>query len=109
MPAAGSIRSSVVDMSAFLRACLSPPSDSLGPALALAQRPAHRVNRRLSIGLGWLIATPRGRSAEVFHNGGTWGFASFAGFSPTRDRAVVVLANTARSVDRLGWRLLEDR
>ena len=46
---------------------------------------------------------------EVFHNGGTWGFASFAGFSPERDRAAVVLANTARSVDRLGWRLLEDR
>ncbi len=109
MPAAGSIRSNVVDMSAFLRASLSPPSDRLGPALALAQRPAHRVTRRISIGLGWLIATPRGRSTEVFHNGGTWGFASFAGFSPTRDRAAVVLANTARSVDRLGWRLLEDR
>jgi Beta-lactamase len=29
-----------------------------------------------------------------------------AAFSPERHRAVVVLSNTARSVDRLGWRLL---
>jgi hypothetical protein len=43
----------------------------------------------------------------VWHNGGTWGFRSFVGFTPDRDRAVVVLANTARSVDRIGWRLLD--
>jgi serine-type D-Ala-D-Ala carboxypeptidase/endopeptidase len=44
----------------------------------------------------------------VWHNGGTWGFSSFAAFSPERHRAVVVLSNTARSVDRLGWRLLDE-
>jgi CubicO group peptidase (beta-lactamase class C family) len=106
MPAAGSIRSNVADLSAFLRACLAPGPDPPGPALALAQRPMHRLNRRLSIGFGWLIVTPRRKSRAVWHNGGTWGFRSFAGFSPERGRAVVVLANTARSVDRLGWRLL---
>lgn len=107
MPAAGSIRSNVAEMSVFLQACLSPPADAPGPALALAQQPAHRLNRRMSIGLGWLIMTPRGKSPVVFHNGGTWGFRSFAGFSPERGRAAVVLANSARSVDRLGWRLLD--
>jgi serine-type D-Ala-D-Ala carboxypeptidase/endopeptidase len=61
----------------------------------------------MSIGFGWLIFTPRHKSQVVWHNGGTWGFASFAGFSPERDRAVVVLSNTARSVNRLGWRLLD--
>jgi serine-type D-Ala-D-Ala carboxypeptidase/endopeptidase len=109
MPAAGGIRSNVAEMASFLRACLSPGPDLPGPALALAQRPAHRVNRRMSIGLGWLIMAPRGKSPLVWHNGGTWGFRSIAGFSPERDRAVVVLANTARSVDRLGWRLLDGR
>jgi CubicO group peptidase (beta-lactamase class C family) len=108
MPAAGSIRSNVREMTAFLSACLAPVPDPPGPALALAQEPAHRVNRRMSIGLGWLIVTPRGKPPVVWHNGGTWGFRSFAGFSPERGRAVVVLSNTARSVDRLGWRLLED-
>jgi D-alanyl-D-alanine-carboxypeptidase/D-alanyl-D-alanine-endopeptidase len=106
MPAAGSLRSNLADMSSFVRACLSPEPDPPGPALAFAQRPVHRVNRRMSIGLGWLIVTHRSKGAVFWHNGGTWGFSSFAGFSPSRDRAVVVLANTARSVDRLGWRLL---
>jgi CubicO group peptidase (beta-lactamase class C family) len=107
MPAAGSIRSNLMDLSAFLGACLSPGIDPPGPALGLAQRAAHRVNRRMSIGLGWLMVTPRGKSPVVWHNGGTWGFRSFVGFTPDRDRAVVVLANTARSVDRIGWRLLD--
>lgn len=107
MPAAGSIRSTTRDMAAFLSACLSPGEDPPGPALALAQRPMHRVNRRISIGLGWLIVTARGKPPVIWHNGGTWGFRSFAGFSPERRRSVVVLSNTARSVDRLGWRLLD--
>ncbi len=59
------------------------------------------------MGLGWIVVTPRGKSATIFHNGGTWGFRSFAGFSPERGRAAVVLSNTARGVDGIGWRLLE--
>lgn len=43
----------------------------------------------------------------VWHNGGTWGFRSFAGMMPERGRAVVVMSNTAHSVDRLGLRLLQ--
>lgn len=108
MPAAGSLRSNLADMVDFLEACLSPLAEPPGPALELAQRPAHRTNRRVSVGLGWLIVTPRAKSPVVCHNGGTWGFRSFAGFSPGRRRAAVVMSNTARSVDRLGWRLLDD-
>lgn len=108
MPAAGSLRSNVADMSLFLEACLSPGPEPPGPALELALRPAHQINRRLSVGLGWLIVTPRGKTPVVWHNGGTWGFRSFAGFSRDRRRTAVVLSNTARSVDRLGWRLLDD-
>jgi len=43
----------------------------------------------------------------IWHNGGTWGFRSFAGFVPARGVAVVVLANTARGVDRLGVQVTE--
>ena len=107
MPAAGSLRSNVAEMSSLLRACLSPGSEPPGPALALAQRPAHRVSRRMCVGLGCVIMAPRGKAPLIWHNGGTWGYRSFAGFSPETDRAAVVLANTARGVDRLGWRLID--
>ena len=107
IPAAGSLRSTAGDMLRFLAACLQPPRAHPGPALARAARPHARISARASIGLGWLIVRRRGRRPFCFHNGGTWGFRSFAAFVPEARLAVVVLANTFRSVDRLGFRLLE--
>jgi D-alanyl-D-alanine-carboxypeptidase/D-alanyl-D-alanine-endopeptidase len=43
----------------------------------------------------------------LWHNGGTSGFRSFVGAARATGTAVVVLSNTARSVDRLGLRLLK--
>jgi CubicO group peptidase (beta-lactamase class C family) len=60
------------------------------------------------VGLGWLIARPPGAAGPVlWHDGGTGGFRSFVGVDREVGTAVVVLANTARSVDRLGLRLLK--
>jgi D-alanyl-D-alanine-carboxypeptidase/D-alanyl-D-alanine-endopeptidase len=43
----------------------------------------------------------------LWHNGGIGGFRSFVAFVREADTAVVVLSNTARSVGRLGLRLLK--
>jgi len=48
------------------------------------------------------------QAGETRFEDSPWGFRSFAGLTPSRDRAVVVLSNTARSVDRLGWHLLDE-
>lgn len=109
MPAAGSLRSSAEDMLRFLAACLDPPAGGPGPAIALAQEAHGRIGRRAEVGLGWMIAKPPRRPEVIWHNGGTWGFRSFAGFAPERRSAAVILSNTARSVDRLGFRLAEER
>jgi D-alanyl-D-alanine-carboxypeptidase/D-alanyl-D-alanine-endopeptidase len=107
IPAAGSLRSNADDMLRLLAACLDPPRAPPGPALALAARAHARVSRRLSVGLGWMIVDAPGKPALCLHNGGTWGFRGFAAFAPESGVAVVVLANTFRSVDRLGLRLVE--
>ncbi len=107
MPAAGGLRSNLTDMTTFLAACLAPGPDPPGPALALARQRMLRLDGGLSIGLGWLIVAPRGQATRVWHNGGTWGFRSFAGFGPDRRRGAVVLSDTSRSVDRLGLSLLD--
>lgn len=109
MPAAGSLRSSAEDMLRFLSACLQPPAERPGPALSLAQQPHARVSRRVEIGLCWMISTRRKHPPVVWHNGGTWGFRSFAAFSPESDTATVVLSNSVRSVDRVGFRLMDPR
>ncbi len=109
MPAAGSLRSSAEDMLRFLSACLRPSAERPGPALALAQQPHARVGRTMAVGLCWMNSTRRKRPRVIWHNGGTWGFRSFAGFSPELDTAAIVLSNSARSVDSVGFRLVDSR
>jgi CubicO group peptidase (beta-lactamase class C family) len=58
-----------------------------------------------SIGLNWLLMRPGGHRV-AWHNGGTGGYRSFLGLDLERRRAVVVLTNTATSVDDLGMMIL---
>ena len=102
LAAAGGLRSTVGDMLRFLEACLEP-----SPAMALAQSRHSPGGKGMANGLGWLILSHPRRPTVTWHNGGTWGFRSFAGFSPDSGRAAVVLSNRARSVDRQGFDLLQ--
>jgi D-alanyl-D-alanine-carboxypeptidase/D-alanyl-D-alanine-endopeptidase len=107
MLAAGALRSTAADLLRWLDACLRPPSDPPGPALALAQRPRVRAGRRLSLGLGWMVLLDRGRGPVVWHNGGTYGFRSFGAVVPGEGVAVVALTNSTRSLDRLGFAMVD--
>jgi CubicO group peptidase (beta-lactamase class C family) len=105
---AGALRSTATDMLRFLEANLDPAQTPLASQLERTQHPRLRAAKRVEVGLGWLLAHPPGAAGPVlWHNGGTSGFRSFAGFAREADTAVVVLSNTARSVDRLGLRLLK--
>ena len=61
--------------------------------------------RRYTIGLGW-IRTRIPAGDLWWHNGGTGGFRSFAGFCPQRQRGAVVLVNDRRGPDRAGIELI---
>jgi CubicO group peptidase (beta-lactamase class C family) len=103
---AGALHSTATDMLCFLRANLDPASTPLASQLERTQRPRAGVAKRLEVGLGWMIAhTPRAAGPLLWHNGGTGGFRSFVALARDTNSAVVVLSNTARSVDRLGLRL----
>ncbi len=104
---AGALRSTITDLLAFLRLQLGDGDAGLARAAALTHAP--RVHHRgVAVGLGWTRLPLLGTDRELlFHNGGTGGFRSFAGFVPATHTAVVVLSNSARSVDALGFRILE--
>jgi CubicO group peptidase (beta-lactamase class C family) len=105
---AGALRSTATDMLGFLRANLDPASVPLVAQIERTQQPRLTMARHTQIGLGWLIADlPDPAGPLLWHNGGTNGFRSFVGFSRATGTAVVVLSNTARSVDRLGLQLLK--
>jgi serine-type D-Ala-D-Ala carboxypeptidase/endopeptidase len=104
---AGGLRSTASDLLAFLRIHEAAFEGPLAVAAAETRRP--RIRRGGStVCLGWLTLAPRRRlpSRTFLHEGGTGGFRSFAGFVPEAAVAVVVLANQARPVGRLGLRLL---
>jgi CubicO group peptidase (beta-lactamase class C family) len=104
---AGALRSTATDLLGLLRANLDPAQAPLASQIERTQLPRLRAAKRMEVGLGWLIARPPGAAGPVLsHNGGTGGFRSFVAIVREANTAVVVLSNTARSVDRLGLRLL---
>ena len=104
---AGALRSTAADMTRFLAAAMGLVHSGLDSAFALtyvvqgdAGSPA------MDIGLAWhILKRPAGRI--VWHNGGTGGFRTWAGFDPVRKVGVVVLSNSSLSADDIGVHLLD--
>jgi CubicO group peptidase (beta-lactamase class C family) len=105
---AGALRSTVNDMLKYVRANADSMSHPLGRSFAAA----HRARRNgpapnVQIGLAWHRTTLPAGPTIVWHNGGTGGYRSFAGFNEATGRGVVVLTNTAVGVDDIGMHLLD--
>lgn len=104
---AGAIRSTGADMLRYLEANMGVVRTSLSEAMTLAQKPRRKMDKQNRIGLAWMTRTTE-EGDIVWHNGGTGGYRSFIGFAAEGRRGVVVLANTAISVDDLGFAVLSD-
>ena len=103
---AGALRSTANDMLVFLAANINGVPGTLGNAIATAREPRRPAGGPvLKIGLGWHILTKNGQSI-VWHNGGTGGYRSFAGYDPDRKIGVVVLTNSANDSDDIGFHLM---
>ena len=106
---AGALRSTASDMLKFVAANLGLAKSDLWPAMQLTQVPRHAAGSPdMQIGLCWHILNKFGTEA-IWHNGGTGGYHSFIGFDKKKRRGVVVLANSANSIDDIGFHLLEPK
>jgi D-alanyl-D-alanine-carboxypeptidase/D-alanyl-D-alanine-endopeptidase len=104
---AGALRSTVNDMLTYIRANADSTSRPLGAVMALTHGERRNIGSPESaIGLGWHRLKVAGGRTFVWHNGGTGGYRSFTGYDELTGEGVVVLANTNRSVDNLGFHLL---
>lgn len=113
MAPAGGLYSTLEDVSKFitwqLRAGQAEVSPLSGGALRLMQSP-HSIDRehKMAFGLGWVLKSgPPDIGDTVWHNGMTGGHASWAGMAPEMGVGVIVLTNSARSVDAFGERVLK--
>jgi len=103
---AGGIRSTGNDMLRYLKANMGLTHTALYAAMQLAQTPqTSGPGPQNRIGLIWM--TQHGPDGDViWHNGMTGGYASFIGFTSDRRHGVVILTNSATSVDDLGFATL---
>jgi D-alanyl-D-alanine-carboxypeptidase/D-alanyl-D-alanine-endopeptidase len=122
LPGCGALRSTAHDMLTFLAANLGRGGGSLASALRACQavkvtvappRGGSPPPGFLHMALGWMVSRLGSGELPVFwHNGGTGGYRSFAGFVKERGVGVVVLSNVGTStydlsIDALGMGLLQ--
>ncbi len=102
---AGAIRSNAVDMLKYLEANMGIIKSDLYPAMQLSHKNSRAEKAEPIVGLGW--HTMVFDDAEIiWHNGGTGGYRTFAGFVKGENKAVVVLSNSNAGVDDIGIHLL---
>jgi D-alanyl-D-alanine-carboxypeptidase/D-alanyl-D-alanine-endopeptidase len=103
---AGALRSTTADMLEFVAANAGLEETRLHAVLSSTHEPRETAGApSMQIGLGWHIRSGEGVAA-VWHNGGTGGYRSFAGFVQDGNTGVVVLTNSNRSTDDIGFHLL---
>ncbi|HEY3741195.1 MAG TPA: serine hydrolase [Bryobacteraceae bacterium] len=103
---AGAIRSTVNDMLKFLSAELGLTKSPLSKAMEMTQAMQKPTGMKdIDIGMGWHINSKYNTSV-IWHNGGTGGYRTWAGFEKSTKSAVVVLCNTSFGVDDLGLHFL---
>ncbi|SDE35075.1 serine hydrolase domain-containing protein [Rhodococcus tukisamuensis] len=98
---AGGVRSTPADMARFARAVL----DGAAPGMS-ALEPRWDADGDGRIGYCWLTNRV-GERTVTWHNGATGGFASMLALDRDRQRAVLVLSNTAAPVDGAAVALLQ--
>jgi D-alanyl-D-alanine-carboxypeptidase/D-alanyl-D-alanine-endopeptidase len=103
----GAIDSTVEDMLRYLKANMTADNTAVSAAFRLAQQPRRDVDKVDRIGLGWMTHSARPQNV-IWHNGTTFGYASFIGFTEDRKRGIVIVTNVAESVDDLGFAALSD-
>jgi len=104
---AGAIRSTADDMLAFLYANMGLGQTELLPAMETAHKPRVDAGEDARVGLGWHIRD-NGKTEILWHNGGTGGFRTFAGFVKEKKMGAVVLSNMSIGQDDIGFHLLDD-
>jgi CubicO group peptidase (beta-lactamase class C family) len=103
---AGAIRSTLHDMLIYLSANMGMTESPVYPAMQLSHKVRHDKAGGMRVGLGWHIKA--GAEGDVvWHNGGTGGYRTFAGFLPDKQRGVVVLTNSDKGADDIGFHLLD--
>ncbi len=107
LPGSEGMRSTANDLLDFIAANIGLANSPLAPAMAdmvKNQRPTQYLE--LKVAMGWHVATLHGVEM-VWENGQTAGYRAFIGFVPKNRTGVVVLSNSANTIDDIGVHILD--
>jgi len=107
---AGMIKSNAASMLTYLQNISIPPTDSNATITNHILEPTINISSTMKVALAWHIFNDNGLDI-YWHNGGTYGFNSFAAFKKGEAKAVIVIVNSFnpdRSVDQLGFSIARE-
>jgi serine-type D-Ala-D-Ala carboxypeptidase/endopeptidase len=107
---AAGLRTTLPDLLTFMQANLLPEGTALRAALLLS-RQSRGTGVADEIGLGWNVRDSKGEEQSwplIWRASETGGFSTFIGFRNDKQRAIVLLANTAEDLAGLGIAWLND-
>ncbi|MEX2380180.1 MAG: serine hydrolase, partial [Vicingaceae bacterium] len=103
---AGALRSSSADMAKFISANLGYVDSPINEAMELSHKVRHDKAGSMQVAMGWHIK--KGENGDIiWHNGGTGGYRAFTGFVKETGQGVVLLSNSSKSSDDIGFYLLD--
>ncbi len=108
IPGAGALHSTAKDLAAFIKAQFGLNDSSLYSVMTDTHRPL--VDTRIpnhKISLGWNLSMDEDNKAIHWHSAMTAGYSCFIGFKKTDKKGVVLLSNSANSLDDIGLYILD--
>ncbi len=103
---AGALRSTARDMLTFLAANAGLSQTPLSQALQTTHEAKVAAGPGMQVGLAWHIRAG-GTGETIWHNGGTGGYRTWAGFRPSEKTGVIVLTNNSTGADDIGFHMLD--
>ena len=102
---AGGLKSSITDMLRFAQYQFKMPETDLENAMATTRLFTHYLPPTTDIGLAWHM-TMVNDVIQYWHNGATGGHSAFIGLIPDKRSAIVILSNSAHSLDEFAMEVL---
>jgi CubicO group peptidase (beta-lactamase class C family) len=103
---AGGIKSDAADLLQYLEYMATHQNQ---PVVTSVLSKTAKLNAQVAIAKGWHTIEQAGKTMLYWHNGGTYGFSTFAAFNPSNQHCIVVVINAFSKndiADRLGIEIM---
>ncbi|WP_162817809.1 serine hydrolase domain-containing protein [Niabella yanshanensis] len=100
---AGGLKTNCEQMLGYLAAMATPSTTMQKDVVEKVLTPTLDVSENLSIALGWHVLKLQGVPAIYLHNGGTYGFSTFAAFTKEKPAGVIIAINKFNENQYADW------